>query len=234
VLQLQYSGSNVFTVDKVGTVSCAAGATFQGPIISSAFLTGVQPNFNVGASSTHGSGAVVVARLATTYNQAASTAANTDLQIQRTETSLGSGAQLFIDCQAGGVSQFKVDNAGNLTGKSAYHTHVDVWAASGNADFTVRSGDGVSFFDVYAQAGASTLGIYDANTGATPFKIGASVPSNALVLSSTGTAIGGRVGFNGTTPPAKPTVTGSRGANAALASLLSALASTGLLTDSST
>lgn len=42
------------------------------------------------------------------------------------------------------------------------------------------------------------------------------------------------VGFNGTSPIAKPTVTGSRGGNAALASLLTALANYGLVTDSST
>lgn len=42
------------------------------------------------------------------------------------------------------------------------------------------------------------------------------------------------VGFCGTTPVSKPTVTGSRGGNAALASLLTALASTGLITDSTT
>lgn len=40
-------------------------------------------------------------------------------------------------------------------------------------------------------------------------------------------------GFNGATPVAKPTVTGSRGGNAALASLLTALDTLGLLTDSS-
>jgi hypothetical protein len=40
-------------------------------------------------------------------------------------------------------------------------------------------------------------------------------------------------GFNGTAPIAKPTVTGSRGGNAALASLLTALANYGLITDSS-
>jgi hypothetical protein len=42
-----------------------------------------------------------------------------------------------------------------------------------------------------------------------------------------------KVGFYGTAPVAKPTVTGSRGANAALASLLTALAGQGILTDSS-
>jgi hypothetical protein len=42
-----------------------------------------------------------------------------------------------------------------------------------------------------------------------------------------------KVGFHGTDPQAKGTVTGSRGGNAALASLLTILANKGLLTDSS-
>ena len=42
-----------------------------------------------------------------------------------------------------------------------------------------------------------------------------------------------RLGFYGATPVAKPAVTGSRGGNAALASLLTQLASLGLVTDSS-
>lgn len=42
------------------------------------------------------------------------------------------------------------------------------------------------------------------------------------------------MGFFGSTGTSKPTVTGSRGGNAALASLLTALASLGLITDSST
>lgn len=42
------------------------------------------------------------------------------------------------------------------------------------------------------------------------------------------------VGFNGTAAIAKPTITGSRAGNAALASLLTALASYGLITDSTT
>lgn len=45
---------------------------------------------------------------------------------------------------------------------------------------------------------------------------------------------GAALGFFGTTAIAKPTVTGSRGGNAALASLLTALANLGLLTNSST
>lgn len=46
--------------------------------------------------------------------------------------------------------------------------------------------------------------------------------------------LGSNLGFYNATPIAKPTVSGSRGGNAALASLLTALATQGLLTDSST
>lgn len=44
----------------------------------------------------------------------------------------------------------------------------------------------------------------------------------------------GAIGFNAATPISKPTVTGSKAANAALTSLLSALAAYGLVVDSST
>lgn len=45
--------------------------------------------------------------------------------------------------------------------------------------------------------------------------------------------LSGKVGFNGTSPITKPTVTGSRAGNAALASLLTALSNYGLVVDSS-
>lgn len=61
--------------------------------------------------------------------------------------------------------------------------------------------------------------------------IGSNNASGGAILG----ASGGKIGFYGAaTPVVKPTVTGSRSANAALASLLTALASQGLLTDSST
>lgn len=47
-------------------------------------------------------------------------------------------------------------------------------------------------------------------------------------------AVGGGAGFNGAAPVAKPTVSGSRGGNEALASLLTALAAMGLITDNTT
>jgi hypothetical protein len=53
---------------------------------------------------------------------------------------------------------------------------------------------------------------------------------NGLSLNPTGQ----KIGFNGTAPVSKPTVTGSKGANAALGSLMTALSSLGLVTDSTT
>ena len=52
--------------------------------------------------------------------------------------------------------------------------------------------------------------------------------SNLIEGNSTG------IGFFGSTPVAKPSITGSRGGNAALADLLTDLASLGLITDSTT
>jgi hypothetical protein len=45
---------------------------------------------------------------------------------------------------------------------------------------------------------------------------------------------GSKAGFFGATPTSKPTVTGSRAGNAALQSLLTALAALGMITDSTT
>jgi hypothetical protein len=59
--------------------------------------------------------------------------------------------------------------------------------------------------------------------------------AQALYLSSGSLEhAGSQIGFFGTTPTSKGTVTGSRGGNAALADLLTELANYGLITDSTT
>jgi len=83
------------------------------------------------------------------------------------------------------------------------------------------------------------LWLYNATPGSAKARIETYGGSNQInIQNNTGALLiggaGGTLGFGGTAPVAKPTVTGSRGANAALASLLTALASYGLLTDSST
>lgn len=65
----------------------------------------------------------------------------------------------------------------------------------------------------------------------------ATTPDMRIEILSTGILMGSasaKIGHFGATPIVKPTVTGSRAGNAALASLLSALDSLGLITDNST
>lgn len=57
---------------------------------------------------------------------------------------------------------------------------------------------------------------------------------DALIVSLAFRHLGTTLGFYGATAASKPTVTGSRGGNAALASLLTALSTLGLVTDSTT
>lgn len=60
------------------------------------------------------------------------------------------------------------------------------------------------------------------------------VSSSQLDLQGTGVMLVGNLGFYGTAPIAKAAVTGSKGGNVALASLMTALAALGLVTDSTT
>ncbi|MGW2985473.1 hypothetical protein [Streptomyces goshikiensis] len=57
---------------------------------------------------------------------------------------------------------------------------------------------------------------------------------DALIVSLAFRHLGTTLGFYGAAAVAKPSVTGSRGGNAAVASLLSALAALGLITDNTT
>lgn len=67
-------------------------------------------------TSTATSGTTVGVRITPTYNQASGTAANTDLQITRTETALGSGAQNLIAAGTTALgNQFVVNNRGGVS-----------------------------------------------------------------------------------------------------------------------
>lgn len=71
--------------------------------------------FNLGQfTSSAPSGTVITTSVTPTYNQTTSTAANTDFLINRTETSIGSGAQNLIDMQIAGVSKFRVERSGAI------------------------------------------------------------------------------------------------------------------------
>lgn len=65
-------------------------------------------------------------------------------------------------------------------------------------------------------------------------KITGAVETSSTMTVDTDLKVEGKIGFYNTSPATKPVVTGSKSANAALASLLTALAGIGLLTDSTT
>lgn len=67
--------------------------------------------------------------------------------------------------------------------------------------------------------------------GTQPFVITSTTPVNNLSVKKLGAA-GGNIAFYGAAESAKPTITGSRGGNAAVADLLTKLATLGLITDS--
>lgn len=99
----------------------------------------------------------------------------------------------------------------------------DTAGATDRLELTGGSGD-----VTITTAGSSTnSAVSIQGKGSSGVKIRDGAGALKIQVSTTG------VGFFAATPSAKPTVTGSRGANAALASLLTALAGFGLLTDSS-
>lgn len=102
-----------------------------------------------------------------------------------------------------------------------------IFEASGAGGITIRSGSTSLGAMVFARSGQSTRGgfIYNHSTDVLTARA-----ASADRLQITGTGIG----FNGTAAIAKPTVTGAKASNAALASLLTQLASYGLITDSTT
>ncbi len=125
----------------------------------------------------------------------------------------------YIGLGAGNAGECGImfaDVAGNRQGQFAYLHTSDTLLLRVNATDSFRWHSTYFKPEVNNVASLGVSGQVWAEIWATNFR------SNA-----TGT------GFNGTAPVAKPTVTGSRGANAALASLLTALASQGLITDSS-
>lgn len=78
--------------------------------------------FNNSSSSTSTSGTTNFVSLTPVYNQASGTSANTDFLINRTQTAVGSGAQLLIDAQVGSTSQFKVSNIGTVNALGQFLT----------------------------------------------------------------------------------------------------------------
>lgn len=130
LLDLQLSGTSNFKVSSAGAVTSLSSITCTSLVVNTngigTSVANITLNFAAGNFSTASRFAVTLGAgthsqtsgtngaltITPTYNQSASTAANTDLLINRTQTSLGSGAQLLIDLQVGAASKFSVSNTG--------------------------------------------------------------------------------------------------------------------------
>lgn len=110
--------------------------------------------------------------------------------------------------------------------------------AANDADFHVASIDGSNTLTIGGLNGDSNVDhLFGVSIVGRGVNIGTSGTNSGIAVGTIVRMNGtGQMAFNGGTPVTKPTVTGSKGANAALASLLTALGATGLnlLTDSST
>lgn len=97
------AGSTTTTIIGTSAIGALGNTTINQPV-----LMGVGTYTVVGTS-------INAVQITPTYNQASGNAANTDLLINRTQTSVGSGAQNLIDAQVGATSKFKVSNTGVVT-----------------------------------------------------------------------------------------------------------------------
>ena len=71
-----------------------------------------------------------------TYNQTSGTAANTDLRVNRVETSIGSGNQLLMDLQRDGTTQYNVDRVGTITSKAGRIVNASRYTTTQTLDAT--------------------------------------------------------------------------------------------------
>jgi hypothetical protein len=146
-----------------------------------------------------------------------------DTQVYRSAVkTLTVGGAIIAQSGIGVVPTAGADTTNNfLSGNNANYSAMQTGRAAAEAQWAVANAANFLFTGVAAGdslirqiAGKLHIGVA---SGAAELRIGDS-----------------QLGFFGTAPVAKPTVSGSRGGNAALASLLTALAGLGLLTDSST
>ncbi|MDD5397309.1 MAG: hypothetical protein PHW24_04650, partial [Candidatus Moranbacteria bacterium] len=121
LIDAQVGGVSKFSVSSAGGIvgtglNIGSGAiAFSGTLWSNASAAAANNTFQLSSNTgakTNGSGQANYLSLTPAYNQTSGTASNTDLLINRTETAIGSGIQLLIDAQVGGVSKFNVTNTG--------------------------------------------------------------------------------------------------------------------------
>lgn len=226
-------GGQVTEIAETGVTSVTGTA----PVVSSG---GATPAISMAAAASGAPGYLTAADWGTfngkwtpgtalSATSVASTGAGAGYTLQRRDTS----AVAWILYSAGGNLQFYNSSGAEpvvitQTGVTSIGPGFNMTAgAATNVDISLNNSAGtLKWLLSYRPASDSgDFWVYNAALSAAAIRIAASDSAVTFV---------GKVGFNNTTAIAKPTITGSRGANAALGSLLTALASYGLITDSTT
>lgn len=138
----------------------------------------------------------------------------------------GSGATATVNINSAGTG-----NAGLQIGAGGSGNHLSIIDLIGDTTYTdyglriVREGSGANANNGIISRGTGILYMSATDAGSVEFYTSS---TRRMQISATG-----GFGFFGAAAAARPTVTGSRGGNAALASLLTGLASLGLIVDSS-
>lgn len=185
LLNLLVNNSSKFNVDNAGGVTASGNITTStgnvtsNQVITSGIFTAVvDPTgnnqtlvlYNAARSfSTAGAGVSVMVATASnssglftalnvlpTYNQT-STAGATDFLINRTETAIGSGAQLLVDLQVGSSSKFKIDRAGLFGLNGTALTNGQVPMSNGTTMVAATVSQISSSNDLTAQSAAGTI-----------------------------------------------------------------------------
>jgi hypothetical protein len=131
-------------------------------------------------------------------------------------------------CLEGGDLPGFTDRAISQNARGLYANGAEALVLSNPASATSHlqiGGDASGFPFITARGAAADINLVARSKGAGTLIVGGGT-TNQLQISDTG------IGFYGTTPQAKPTITGSRGGNVALTNLLTALSVRGLITDS--
>jgi hypothetical protein len=158
--------------------------------------------------------------------------------VSNTGLAVNSGALVTGNFSVGAVGGSATVNLGNNTatqttitmnGAAATNRQI-IWATAGANRWNLT----LAGLESGSDAGGNLNLVRFSDTGT---NLGSTLTINrntGLILVQNALQVNGNVGFNGVAPPARPAITGSRGGNAALASLLTQLASTGLITDTTT
>lgn len=152
-----------------------------------------------------------------------------------------SGGGTFADADAlSSGALASLDSSGNLT-IASISGNLSFTAATKNINFSANDEYIAGATKIIFNAGGDTTLVLDSSVNPETIVLDSDL-SNTLIkvapsagqIVSIGNATGFKLGFFGATPALKPTITGAKGGNTALAGTIAALVALGLVTDSTT